>query len=135
MERQRGFTLIELMIVVAIVAILAAIAFPAYLQYSAKARISNAEGSLAGEKIKIGLNWQDGLADLCTGVADDARMDCTAGAILLGDNVGAAPVDTQIRMTPIFPSSGSGDRVQWNCEVTQSPVPGYVGDPCDTLVP
>ncbi len=129
-----GFTLIELMIVIAIIAVLAAIAFPAYLNYAAKARISNAVGSLAGEKIKIGLNWQDGVA-LCDGVAEDARLSCDDGAILVGDNMGAASPDTQVRVTPTFPASGSGGRIAWECEVVTSPVAGYVGDDCDELTP
>lgn len=40
MKKQSGFTLIELMIVVAIVAILAAIALPAYQTYTKKAKFS-----------------------------------------------------------------------------------------------
>jgi len=40
MKNQKGFTLIELMIVVAIIAILAAIALPAYSDYTKKAKIS-----------------------------------------------------------------------------------------------
>lgn len=135
--RQRGFTLIELMVVVAIIAILAAIAFPAYLSYSAKTKISNALGSLAGERIKIGTNWNDGLSgtDLCEGVAEDARLDCQSGAVLFGDNVTIQVSDTRIRVTPIFPRAGQSDRITWECEVLASPIAAYVGDPCELLTP
>ena len=131
-----GFTLIEMMIVVAIVAILAAIAFSLYPTYTAKTKISNALGSLAGERIKIGTNWNDGLqgVDLCDGVAEDARLDCESGAILIGDNMSIAASDTQVRVTPQFPTS-TGNRITWVCVVQASPVPGYVGDPCERLTP
>ena len=47
MKKQSGFTLIELMIVVAIVAILAAVALPAYQSYTQKARFTEVVSSLA----------------------------------------------------------------------------------------
>jgi type IV pilus assembly protein PilE len=48
MKRQYGFTLIELMIVIAIIAILASIAYPAYQDQVRKSRRADCEGSLLG---------------------------------------------------------------------------------------
>lgn len=52
-KNQQGFTLIELMIVVAIIGILASIALPAYQDYTVRAQVS--EGAIAASSIKIGV--------------------------------------------------------------------------------
>ncbi|EXB35653.1 pilin [Acinetobacter sp. 1461402] len=53
MNTQKGFTLIELMIVVAIIGILAAIAIPAYQDYIARSQVSEAFAITAGQKTAI----------------------------------------------------------------------------------
>jgi type IV pilus assembly protein PilA len=53
MKKQQGFTLIELMIVVAIIGILAAVALPAYQDYTIRAKISEAIGFAAAAKTAV----------------------------------------------------------------------------------
>lgn len=52
-KKQQGFTLIELMIVVAVIGVLAAIAIPQYQKYVAKAEVAAALASMAGVKTNV----------------------------------------------------------------------------------
>ena len=59
MKKQQGFTLIELMIVVAIIGILAAIAIPAYQDYTIRAQVSEGLNLSAGAKAAVSEFWMD----------------------------------------------------------------------------
>ena len=59
MQKHRGFTLIELMFVVAIIAILAAVALPAYTNYIMRGKITEATTHLADLRVKMEQYYQD----------------------------------------------------------------------------
>lgn len=52
-NNQKGFTLIELMIVIAIIGILAAIALPAYQDYTARSQMTEALNLAGGQKVRL----------------------------------------------------------------------------------
>ncbi|MGY1488923.1 type IV pilin protein [Methylobacillus pratensis] len=56
---QKGFTLIELMVVVAIIAILASIAVPSYSRYVARAKVAEAISQLSDIRNRMERNYQD----------------------------------------------------------------------------
>lgn len=75
--RSPGFTLIELMVSVAIVAILAAVAIPNYNQYVVRSRITEATGLLAELRLKMEQYYQDNRKYNSTGTTCGTTLPAT----------------------------------------------------------
>lgn len=130
MKKQQGFTLIELMIVVAIIGILAAIAIPAYQDYTIRAQVSEGLNLSGGAKAAVTEFFQDrgqmpgnnndaGLADSAdiVGKYTESVAVGANGVITVtfdSDTLDAHQIlnDNSIVLTPTTANAGS---VGWAC--------------------
>jgi type IV pilus assembly protein PilA len=113
MKKQHGFTLIELMIVVAIIGILAAIAIPAYQDYIARSQVSEGVQLLGGGKTPLSEFF-----------ADQGRWPGAAGSVMgtlagkyveaIGYATGSptTPTDSTLALQATFKPSGVSKLIQ-----------------------
>ena len=127
---QKGFTLIELMIVVAIIGILAAVALPAYQDYTVRARVSEGLVVASSAKLAVAENAANGKEFNSGWTAPTATNNVTSIAITEATGVivvtyTATAGGGTIDITPtssgalVGTSSGStvplGGSINWNC--------------------
>ena len=131
MKKQQGFTLIELMIVVAIIGILAAIAIPAYQDYTIRAQVSEGLNLSGGAKAAVTEYFQDrgvmpsdntmaGLATPATQIAGKYVSSVQVGAngvitVTYGGIAAEAHSVITAKTLEMTPSTAQAGSVTWDC--------------------
>lgn len=113
---QKGFTLIELMIVVAIIGILASIAIPSYREYVQRARAADATGTLADMRIKMEQCFQDNRSyALCA-----AQCNAPIGADTVHFNFSCSAGPAATTYTLFAQGQAAGDMGAYSYSINES---------------
>ncbi len=119
---QQGFTLIELMIVVAIIGILAAVALPAYQDYTIRAQVSEGMSLMGGARTGVTEFWSD------RGVfpGSNASAGVPAAASITGNYVTQVAVGANGVITATYGNQANAKIATGTCAVTPTDAGGSV---------
>jgi type IV pilus assembly protein PilA len=126
-QNQQGFTLIELMIVIAIIGILAAIALPAYQDYTVRAKVQEGVSMSAPIRTAIGIACSEATITASTGNSTQAAADTlgveistdytgkyTNGILVDGGAADGSTADVTITYVAIGTQVTAGDTIKYD---------------------